>query len=147
MTSQKILSCFIDESGDFGPYNSHSPYYYVTMVLHNQNDDISDKILGLENRTFNLGYPNHAIHTGPLIRREGIYLNDFIEARKHLFHILYYFTIHLPIKYFTVRVKKSECADDIVQTAKLSKLISQELYSRNEFWISHPHFTPPEAKS
>ena len=24
-----ILSCFIDESGDFGPYDFHSPYYLV----------------------------------------------------------------------------------------------------------------------
>ncbi len=25
--SEKILSVFIDESGDFGPYESHVPYY------------------------------------------------------------------------------------------------------------------------
>ena len=136
MASHKILSCFIDESGDFGPYDYHSPYYYVTMVLHNQDDDISDKIQGLEYRTTNLGYKNHAIHTCPLIRRESVYENDLVKNRKHLFNILYYFTIGLPIKYFTVRVKKSECEDEIVQTAKLSKLISQELLSRDDFWNS-----------
>ncbi|MBR1815197.1 MAG: DUF3800 domain-containing protein [Lachnospiraceae bacterium] len=136
MISQKILSCFIDESGDFGPYDYHSPYYYVTIVLHNQEDDIADKIQGLEYRTSNLGYTDHAIHTGPLIRRESIYSNDLVEDRKHLFNVLYYFAIHLPIKYFTVRVNKSECADEIILTAKLSKLISQELHSRDEFWNS-----------
>ena len=33
---EKVLSVFIDESGDFGDYDFHSPYYYVAMVLHDQ---------------------------------------------------------------------------------------------------------------
>ena len=31
---EKVLSIFIDESGDFGQYNPTSPNYYVAMVLH-----------------------------------------------------------------------------------------------------------------
>ena len=31
----KELSIFIDESGDFGEYCFHSPYYIITMVFHN----------------------------------------------------------------------------------------------------------------
>lgn len=41
---EKILSIFIDESGDFGRYNPVSPNYYVAMVLHNQEIDISKNI-------------------------------------------------------------------------------------------------------
>ena len=33
---RQILSVFIDESGDFGPYDFHAPFYLVAMVLHNQ---------------------------------------------------------------------------------------------------------------
>ncbi len=40
----KELSIFVDESGDFGEYNHHSPYYIITMVFHNQNDDITKDI-------------------------------------------------------------------------------------------------------
>ena len=36
----KELSIFIDESGDFGEYCFHSPYYIITMVFHNQAIDI-----------------------------------------------------------------------------------------------------------
>lgn len=32
----KELSIFADESGDFGEYSTHSPYYIVVMVLHDQ---------------------------------------------------------------------------------------------------------------
>ena len=30
----KELSIFIDESGDFGEYEAHSPYYIIIMVFH-----------------------------------------------------------------------------------------------------------------
>jgi len=45
---EKVLSVFIDESGDFGQYNPASPNYYVAMVLHNQEIDISKNIEALE---------------------------------------------------------------------------------------------------
>lgn len=134
--TEKVLSCFIDESGDFGPYDFHAPYYYVAMVLHDQNDDINESIRGMEDRACNLGFPNHAIHTGPLIRRENSYSNDIVEDRKHLFNVLYYFTIRLPIRYFCVRVDKSECEDEIQQTAKLSKLIAMNIISHMDYWSS-----------
>ena len=38
------LSIFIDESGDFGPYDFRSPYYIITMVFHDQSVDISEPI-------------------------------------------------------------------------------------------------------
>lgn len=53
--AEKILSCFIDESGDFGPYDFHSPYYYVAMVLYDQSEDISEKISVMESRAANNG--------------------------------------------------------------------------------------------
>ena len=78
---EKVLSVFIDESGDFGQYNPASPNYYVAMVLHNQEMDISKNIEALERQVSNWGYPEHTIHTGPLIRRESVY-------KIHIFHPL-----------------------------------------------------------
>ena len=89
---EKVLSVFIDESGDFGQYNPASPNYYVAMVLHNQEIDISRNIEALEKQVSNWGYPEHTIHTGPLIRRESVYKNDLREQRKALFNALYHFT-------------------------------------------------------
>lgn len=36
----KTLSIFLDEAGDAGPYGYHSPYYVVSFVFHNQENDI-----------------------------------------------------------------------------------------------------------
>ena len=45
--ADKTLSVFIDESGDFGVYDFHSPNYYVGMVFHEQTIDISENIKNL----------------------------------------------------------------------------------------------------
>lgn len=34
------LSVFVDESGDFGEYDYHAPYYIISLVFHNQSHDI-----------------------------------------------------------------------------------------------------------
>lgn len=104
--AEKILSCFIDEVGNFGKYNPQSPYYIVSVVLHEQSDDIQGQIDGLERYLSDLGYPNHALHTGPLIRREDDYKDLFTEDRKKLFNLLFRFARKLPIRFFTAKVKK-----------------------------------------
>ena len=37
------LSIFVDESGDFGDYQPHSPYYIASMVLHDQAQSMAYK--------------------------------------------------------------------------------------------------------
>jgi len=133
---KRILSCFIDESGDFGPYETHSPYYCVSMVLHDQDDDVSDKFADLDEKIENTNFDNHVIHTAPLIRREDYYKYFDVSERKHLYNILYYFSVNMPIKYFCVTMRKSECSDAVEQTAKLSKLITEEIQASYSFWSS-----------
>ena len=89
--NDRILSVFIDESGDFGAYDVHTPYYIVAMVLHDQDVDIKEKIRQLDKRMTESGFDIHAIHTGPLIRREAVYSNEIMENRKKLFNILFHF--------------------------------------------------------
>lgn len=128
------MSVFIDESGDFGAYENHAPYYLVSMVLHDQSVDIHPAIDGMDQRIRNLGYENHALHTGPLIRREPIYENDSIENRRNLFHILYYFSRKLNYRYICVKLKKRECKDEIDMTAKLSKKIATAIRLNAEYF-------------
>lgn len=65
------LSIFVDESGDFGEYSTHSPYYIITMIFHDQCKDIQPNITHLNEALENMGLgKNFAIHTAPIIRRE-----------------------------------------------------------------------------
>jgi hypothetical protein len=134
--AEKTLSVFIDESGDFGSYEAHAPYYLVAMVLHNQDLDITENINSFETHLQNLGYTQHTVHTGPLIRRESVYRNDLMEDRKRLFHALFHFTRKLNIRYACAKIRKIECLDVITMTAKLSKEIAGILRSHEDFWNS-----------
>ena len=51
----KELSIFVDESGDFGEYDYHAPYYIISMVIHRQDVDISNDLKALDNELNNLG--------------------------------------------------------------------------------------------
>jgi len=126
---EKLLSVFVDESGDFGEYNALSPNYYVAMVLHNQEIDISKNIEALERKIREWGYPKHTIHTGPLIRRESVYKNDLRENRKALFNALYHFTRMVDIKYICPFINQGECINQskIAYTDNLTKKIANQL--------------------
>ena len=65
------VSVFMDESGDFGPYSPHSPYYIITLLFHDQSKDISSQVEHLRIHVTEMGFDaNHAIHSAPLIIAE-----------------------------------------------------------------------------
>ena len=71
----KELSIFVDESGDFGEYSTHSPYYVITLVMHDQGIDISRAIKALNSELEKMKIQDFCIHTEPLIRKEESYSN------------------------------------------------------------------------
>jgi len=36
----KMLSIFVDESGDFGAFEPHCPYYLFSLVFHDQEESL-----------------------------------------------------------------------------------------------------------
>ena len=69
----KELSIFIDESGDFGPFDKNSINYIVTFVLHSQSINLDEEISKLNNKLLNIDSNIEYIHLGPIIRREAIF--------------------------------------------------------------------------
>ena len=125
---ENVLSIFIDESGDFGEYAPHAPYYMVSLVLHEQQIDISEDIATLNRHIQEIGFPIHAVHTGPIIRRESFYYEnrDFSE-RLQLLNTMYHFTRKLDIHYLCPFVNKAECHDPLDLYSKLSRELSVKL--------------------
>ena len=120
----KELSIFVDESGDFGAYEFHSPYYIITLIFHDQSIDIS-KNINIVNDKFHLaGLPVTTVHSGPLIRREGEYDNYILKERRKIFNILYYFTRAIEITYYPIIIEKKELTSDIDLTIKITKHLS-----------------------
>ena len=116
------LSIFIDESGDFGEYEAHSPLYLMTLVFHNQSKDISGGIEHLKKQVVEQGFPReHAVHTGPLVRREKDYRNMELTNRRKLFRHLYDFARVADIRYKTFVFKKREFKDHDALVSRMSR--------------------------
>ena len=119
------LSIFIDESGDFGEYSSIAPYYIFALVIHHQEDELSEQLQRLENALAEAGFPNHCIHAGPIIRRENEYALEDLHTRQGILKKLMAFIRHIDITYTTIHIEKKHVKDTIDATGKLSKQLSR----------------------
>lgn len=107
------LSIFIDESGDFGPYEPHAPYYLIALVFHNQAASISEEVDYLRRYVAECGLPDdHAVHAGPLVRREADYASLDLNARKKLFRAQFSFMRRVSISFKTFLFRKREFHSD-----------------------------------
>lgn len=122
---EKELSIFIDESGDLGDYQNHSPFYIISLIFHEQSKGITGEIKKLNDFLEENNLPNHTIHTAPLIRQEQIYKNMDISIRSKLFRQLFNFIRNTDVSYKTIVVDKKMYSKQVDMT----KLITMELAS------------------
>ncbi len=132
----KELSIFIDESGDFGEYSSFSPYYIISMVIHDQAEDISDALTALEKELSDIGFPKHCLHAGPLIRREEDYQYCDLATRQKLLKRLMAFVRRTNIHYKAVYIEKRHIEDAVEAAGKLSRMISSFIRENYDYFLS-----------
>jgi len=126
---EKELSIFIDESGDLGNYQNHSPFYIISLVFHEQNKSITDEVKKLDNYLAENGLLNHTIHTAPLIRQEQTYKNMDISKRSKLFKQLFNFVRSVDISYKTIVVDKKMYSKQVDITNMITKELSSFIKS------------------
>lgn len=131
----KELSIFVDESGDFGEYRYHSPYYIITMVFHNQSDDITTSIEKFNTELSLLGLERqHCVHNGPIIRKEHPYEYMGIKERRRLLNKMVAFTRQLNVSFKCFHIEKKHISDTIEASGKLSKQLAAFIRENyNEF--------------
>ncbi|MBQ1598950.1 MAG: hypothetical protein II080_09960 [Lachnospiraceae bacterium] len=132
----KDLSIFIGESGDFGEYAAHSPYYIITMIFHDQSDDINPAISKLNQELSYLHLDDLCIHTGPIIRKEEIYRHMEIGERRRIFNKMIAFIRQINIRYKCFYIEKKHIEDVVEATGKLSKQLSQFVRNNYEEFLS-----------
>ncbi len=118
------LSIFIDESGDFGKYDYRSPYYIITMVFHDQKVNLKNELMYLESSLTDLGFSNHCVHAGPIIRNEEEYQQVSIDTRRKILMRMISFIRHIDIYCESFIVEKKKFNDNVELAGRLSKEIS-----------------------
>ena len=131
----RTLSIFVDESGDFGPYEKHSPYYIFSLVMHDQANDIGPSVSSLENKLSDLGLDrSHYLHVGQIIRREAEYQFDTVNQRRKYLNTLIAFCRRANIRYTSFTAEKRHIGDAIALTIALSKQLAEFLRDNLAFF-------------
>jgi len=133
----KELSIFVDESGDFGEFDSRAPFYILSLVLHDQKVDIKDDLTLLESEMRNIGWPDHCIHAGPIIRAEYEYKECSLHERQQIIRRLMTFTRKLDIRYKSIYVEKKKGLDEIELTGKLSRQLADLVRQNTNFFTEY----------
>lgn len=118
------LSIFGDESGDMAGV---SRYYLLTLVLHDQADDIRDKVRRYEESLSRADLPNIPFHSEPLMNGHGNYANLDLEQRKGLLISFNVLVQRLPIRYRTFAYRRSEYPDSTALSKRMRRDISSML--------------------
>ncbi len=126
------LSIFVDESGDFGPYEAHAPFYLFTLVFHDQSKPIDAPVRHLETSLRDIGFdPKHCFHAGPIIRREEDYQNLSIADRRKCLNRILTFAKNCEISYIAFSIEKKHISDSLSLTVSLTKQLSS--FIRDEY--------------
>lgn len=130
----KELSVFVDEAGVLGPYKVRDPYYILSFVFHNQEDDISSDLKVFKENIANLGFNVKSLHAGPIIRREEEYKNVAREDRKRLFKVMTSFFRKSPLLCKSIYIEKKHMEDDVEIVDRLSTELKRFLSDHLEFF-------------
>lgn len=106
------------------------------MIFHDQNEDIQPAVSKLNHELSFLSLENLCIHTGPIIRKEEIYINMSIDERRRIFNKMVAFIRQVNIRYKCFYIEKKHISDVVDATGKLSKQISQFIRDHYEEFLS-----------
>lgn len=114
----KILSVFVDESGKLQYPDTHSRFYVIGMVFHDQSRSIADASRLMDEGIRQLGFDpeRFVFHAGPLIRAEKNFSMMSRSYRGKIFRRMMTFAREAPYRYhcFCVDKKYIDTADQII---------------------------------
>ena len=133
----KEISVFVDESGSFAPAGSdlHSPYYLLCMVFHDQSDGMSSEVDRLRDAFIQAGIDgDHAVHAGPMIRREEEYGSMPRELRIRIFRRMMVFMQKVDFKYKCFKLYKPyNSGDGAIHDTLLQDIVNFLISHRDDF--------------
>lgn len=124
-------SIFVDESGG---QRGTSKYYAITLVVHEQSDNLEEHINRYKNllRTKNL--PDVPFHASPLFNGHEGYASLDIKTRKGLFSLFFTFFRKLPIRYRTFLYPRSEVRETAKLVARMKRGIVNLLFDNLDYF-------------
>lgn len=123
------LNIFVDETGEFGFSKGSSKLYGVSLVFHEQKDDLAKHILQLNQNLAARDF-YHMVHMGDLVMGHGDFEHMSITERRKIYLNLYRFAKLVPARYHTIIIDK--------RTAKSASALARAIqYQLNAVILDH----------
>ena len=84
-----------------------------------------------------MGYPEHCVHTGPIIRQEQEYRLESIEIRRKLLKKMMAFFRQVNIQCKSIYIEKKHISDEVEVAGKLAKNLSTFLRNHISEFLSY----------
>ena len=104
--AEPTLSVFVDESGRFQFPDRASPYYIISLVIHDQRVPIDGLIAELDRHFAEMRLSNVCFHAGPLIRQQNAFAIMDWTFRVKIFRRMLAFASKLDFQYHCLVVEK-----------------------------------------
>lgn len=120
--------------GVFGEIIEHPAYYLVTLLFHDQKNNIMSNVKKLDDSIKKAGFIYEYIHTGPIIRREEVFARLSIDERRKLLFKMLNFIAYSPITYEAAVVNRKEAPDKSSLSTRLEREISKVIEKHKAFF-------------
>ena len=124
------LSVFVDESGDAGEM---SVFYLITLVLHDQSQDINPITLPYENDLRTRMLEDIPMHLGPLLNGNDDYKELDVSSRKAYLSSFRVMVDKLPFRYITLAYRKEDYQDSANLFNRMKRDLVNELFENLEY--------------
>ena len=135
--AKRTLSIFVDESGRFQYPDELSRFYILSLVFHDQANDLSQLFREFDAEIAKLNLSNLCFHAGPIVRQEKGYVFLNRELRARIFFRMLTFAHRAAIKYHCLTVDKRyvTSGDQIAErlSAQLESFINSHAEYLSEF--------------
>ncbi len=125
------LSVFVDESGDIG---GESRCYLLSLVFHDQSDDLSRTMRLYEQDLAVRGLADIPLHLNPLMRGNEGYSNLSVDDRARMLASFGTFVVHSPFKYHVFLYEKSQFATSEALGARMRRDLSALLFDNIDWF-------------
>lgn len=139
----KELGIYLDESGDFGPFEPHSPLYCFSFIFVEPSSEYVNEERRFKNRISRLSGGDHFVHVGNLVRSEEPYKGMLREQRADLFGALFFFYLHSNLRFSSFKVRKEGIGenDGIELTLRIAGTLGQWINRNLSFLQSFDSIT------
>lgn len=112
--------------------NLHIILFQWCSIIKNIDQDLNK----LEEELSYMGWSNHCVHAGPVIRSEEEYRGYELKERQKVIRKLMSFVRRLDIQFKSIYIEKKHISDSVEAIGKLSKQLSIFIRENTEFFNS-----------